>query len=287
MEKKTNKGLICLVVVLLIALLGTVGYILVDKGVIKLKKEKSVIEKNKNEGLSLEIDNAGIVDLYNKVNVYYGNQIYMINNSANKKIVSNKMSYEDKMILLNHQLIREIRTSVVADGETRESISEVRLKSLYEDMYGTGTYEHKDEIYIDLVFAGASMITNGYESSSNVNSFEFKYDASTKEYNGIIGGVGGTSGPDIEEGIESAKKYDNSIEIITYAGFLESTSEGKYAIYASIEDRNKKSSEVATIEGTNLSEEVKKYSDKLSHYRYTFKADKAGFYRFESMEKVK
>ena len=257
MERKSNKGLICLVVILLIALLGLTGYILVDKGVIKLSKEKSVIEKSKNEGLSLEIDNAGIVDLYNKVNVYYGNQIYMINNSADNKIVSNEMSYEDKMILLNHQLIREIRTSVVDEGKTRVSISEVRLKSMYENMYGTGTYEHKDEIYLDLVFAGASMITNGYESGSNGNSFEFKYDASMKEYNALIGGIGGTSGPDIEEGIESAKKYDNSIEIITYAGFLGSTSEGKYAIYASVEDRNKKSNEVAIIEmneETDLSE---------------------------------
>lgn len=54
-QKKNNKGLICLVVVLLIAVVGLTGYILVDKDIIKLKKEeKKVEEKTKKE----ETDNT-------------------------------------------------------------------------------------------------------------------------------------------------------------------------------------------------------------------------------------
>ena len=46
MEKKSNKGLVCLVVVLIVALLGAVGYILYDKGII-IKKSDKVYETDK------------------------------------------------------------------------------------------------------------------------------------------------------------------------------------------------------------------------------------------------
>ena len=52
-KKKSNKGLICLVVILLLAVLGLGGYILVDKDIIKLKKEETQTEKKKE---SKEVD---------------------------------------------------------------------------------------------------------------------------------------------------------------------------------------------------------------------------------------
>ena len=71
MEKKNNKGLICLVVILLIAVLGLTGYILVDKGVIKLKKEVTVKEKvtteDKNDDVIVSNDELSIMKKISEV----------------------------------------------------------------------------------------------------------------------------------------------------------------------------------------------------------------------------
>ena len=75
MEKKSNKGLIVFIIILIICIIGLVFYILVDKDIIKLNstntentqvEEKNTSENEKeDEGIELSVDNENIKTLFN------------------------------------------------------------------------------------------------------------------------------------------------------------------------------------------------------------------------------
>ncbi len=72
-KKKSNKGLVAIIIILLIAFLGAIGYICYDKGVFDnlLNKEKSVpIEEPKQEE---KLSEEEVKELYNK---FVSNSIY-------------------------------------------------------------------------------------------------------------------------------------------------------------------------------------------------------------------
>lgn len=97
-KKKSNKGLICLVVILLLTVLGLGGYILVDKDIIKLKKEEKKIEekvKAKDEELdpgSVEVDFSKCLNHddveFREYTYYYDDGAFKTEISDDKKTVT-------------------------------------------------------------------------------------------------------------------------------------------------------------------------------------------------------
>ncbi len=75
MEKKRNRGLMIVTVILFICVIGLIIYILMDKNVIKLNnntvENEQVEENNTNEdeynrqGIAISVDNENIITLFN------------------------------------------------------------------------------------------------------------------------------------------------------------------------------------------------------------------------------
>ena len=111
MEKKSNKGLIIFIIILIICIIGLVFYILVDKDIIKLnsstveseqvEEDNTSEEKEDNQEVELSVDNENIKTLFNnahQLSIVPETPIYR---DGGYKV--SEMSGEDKILLLYGQ----------------------------------------------------------------------------------------------------------------------------------------------------------------------------------------
>lgn len=282
MEKKSNKGVIVLIVLLILCIIGLVSYILVDKNIIKLNnttvENEQVEENNPSEddnGIEINVDNENINALFNNahhLSIGIETQIYR---DGGYKV--SDMTTDEKFTLLASQWYNELNTHIDYIGQTNDQITELNeetLKNLYERTLGPNTYERPTQI------------TDGLCAT-------FTYDEAYQGYierNGA--GCGGTSAFGASEKIISATKYSDRIEIVSATVYLDGMSNQMY------KDYNKTTSlgELLINENTtNNNEErentynqyIEDNKDNLEQYTYTYMLNEDGFYYLTSVERTK
>ena len=286
MEKKKNKGVIVLIVLLILCIIGLVFYILVDKDIIKLNNttvENEQVEENnpsddteeKNTGVELDPENSNIKYLFNNAHRLSIGPEAQIYRDGGYKV--SDMSEEDKMVLLARQwspLVEHYSTGTSPNLTTTYYLDEDTLKDIYERTFGPNTYHQVNQI------------TDGL-------CMTLTYDAANKRYS-YIGetGCGGTSAFSVHEKIISATKYSDRIEIVSATVYLDGMSNQMY------KDYNKTTSlgELLVDENTvNNREErentynqyIEENKDNLEQYTYTYNLNEDGFYYLTSVERTK
>lgn len=285
MEKKKNKGIIVLIVVLILCIVGLVFYILVDKDIIKLNNtnvENEQVEKNntsddsekKDIGVEIDIDNENIITLFNnahRLSIGPETQIYR---DGGYKV--SDMSEEDKMTLLARQwspLVEQIGPSS-SDGYTWTLyLNEDTLKNIYERTFGPNTYHQINQITDGLC------TTLTYDTANKRYSYVGKY------------GCGGTSAFSVHEKIISATKYSDRIEIVSATVYLDAMSNQMYKDY----NKTKSLGENVFYSNNYTDEErealenkyIEDNKDNLEQYTYTYTLNDDGFYYLTSVERTK
>ncbi len=285
MEKKSNKGLIVFIIILILCIIGLVFYILVDKDIIKLNSttvENEQVENNKtnddkndenNVEVVIDSENASIKNLFD--NAHYltisGIDTHIYRDGGYKV---SEMSTEDKMLLLAKQwspLVENIAEGTSPNLTTTYYLNENTLKNLFEKTFGPNTYKQTNQI------------TDG--------CLTLTYDANNKRYSYTGNtGCGGTSDLDVYEKIISATKYNNRIEIVSAAFYLDQNN-----IYKDYNRTTTLRSNPAPINTTPSQESrenvfnqyIQDNRDDLEQYTYTYNLNEDGFYYLTSVERTK
>ena len=285
MEKKKNKGVIVLIVLLILCIIGLVFYILVDKDIIKLNNttvENEQVEENnpsddteeKNTGVELDPENSNIKYLFNNAHRLSIGPEAQIYRDGGYKV--SDMSEEDKMTLLGRQwsnFVEQIGPSS-SDGYTWTLyLNEDTLKDIYERTFGPNTYHQVNQITDGLC------TTLTYDTANKRYSYVGKY------------GCGGTTVFSVHEKIISATKYNDRIEIVSAAFYLDAMSNQIY------KDYNKTKSLGENVFYSNNYNDEKRESledkyiednkDNLEQYTYTYTLNEDGFYYLTSVERTK
>ena len=275
MEKKTNKGLICLVVILIITVLGFTGYILVDKGVIKLKKDENEKISTKEEIVEKDFDIDEAQKLLEKFGL--GNAGTYCTNYPESVRVRAALSSIDKDKLekkkctdwysVDESSYCRLEKGVLGANDDMTLIPYDLANKQYNKMFGENI---KQKSFSDFsLYFGWS----GYS-----------YNAEHKVFIPVeCGGCGGTRGPQTEVyKIKDAKVKGDKVTIrvyaqITIAGGYQYGSEVKFFIGNRLLE--------ATTEEEATKEVLDKYLDEVDLYEVVFNnAD--GDYMLNSLVQV-
>lgn len=284
MEKKKNKGVIVLIVLLILCIIGLVFYILVDKDIIKLNStnvENEQVENNtsddteeKNTGVELDPENSNIKYLFNNAHRLSIGPEAQIYRDGGYKV--SDMSEEDKMTLLGRQwsnFVEQIGPSS-SDGYTWTLyLNEDTLKDIYERTFGPNTYHQVNQITDGLC------TTLTYDTANKRYSYVGKY------------GCGGTTVFSVHEKIISATKYSDRIEIVSATVYLDGMSNQMYKDY----NKTKSLGENVFYSNNYTDEErealenkyIEDNKDNLEQYTYTYNLNEDGFYYLTSVERTK
>lgn len=286
MEKKSNKGLIIFIIILIICIIGLVFYILVDKDIIKFNStttENAQVEENntneneeKNKGVDISIDNENIKTLFNNAHrISIGPETPIYKDGGYKV---SEMTTDEKFTLLASQWYNELNTHIDYIGQTNDQITELSeetLKNLYERTFGPNTYERVSQI------------------TDSTGCLTLTYDETYQGYierNGL--GCGGTSAFSVYEKMISATKYNDRIEIVSRAFYIDGESKQIYKDYNKttslgglLIDENTVSSEEERENTYN--QYIEDNKDNLEQYTYTYNLNEDGFYYLTSVERTK
>ena len=152
MEKKSNKGLICLVVILVLALLGTVGYILYDKGVIKLGKDETVEKTEVND----EAEEKSVPKELGDELIQEIDEIYNINFSKYYSSSIDSISNQD-LLVFGELYVRKQKNITFGDDLSGKDIKEL-----------VSSYFDRDVKHEDIICRVDNNALYKYDSSSDV-----------------------------------------------------------------------------------------------------------------------
>ena len=284
MENK-NKGLIIVIVILLLALLCSIGYICYDKGVFGGKKEstsnntETKIDNKNSKSEKIALDDSRFYGIYEKLKPY----TYEKNRSdAYKSFTDNE---------LFNIIVPELKESDF-------------VKTTETTQLGDAYYTLENSVVINYLkkYFGSIVKVNG----SNIVNPEFAYrtnmdngglciiaysDEKYKVRFSGIGGIGIDVKPKItERKIVSATMENNEIVVkekaiyIEYPNLYESSSSYIYNIYSDVNKTNKMDSKSYTLDDvTKGLITVEDYLDKASTITTTFAYDKdTNSYYFKS-----
>ncbi len=280
-KKKSNKGLIVVIIILVITLLSLGGYVLVDKGIIKIgtKEDNKIIEKEDTKGEEqLDINSRLVQTLYNQVTTgitsCQRNWIYRDAEGKEKdEFYAEKATEEEKMNFVGNLLSEKNRIyidctnteipSTMKSGEwTKTSVCESnKLNYIQEAEYGY-TKKYIDFIYKSIFGGNAKVDTNIAINSDPYYVGSYIYIPALDKY--ILYEIegGGTCGP---------TSYNVTIEKAIIMG-------KELKIY--------EKEILSTLTGGNdgalgtMDDEVEE--EKTSNYIYTFEKESDGMYKFIS-----
>ena len=285
MDKKKNKVVIVLIILLILCIIGLVFYILVDKDIIKFNStttENAQVEENntseieeKNKGVEISIDNENIKTLFNNAHrISIGPETPIYKDGGYKV---SEMTTDEKFSLLSNQWVSKIETHSDYVGQTNDQITELSeetLKNLYEKTFGPNTYERVSQI------------------TDSTGCLTLTYDETYQSYierNGL--GCGGTSAFSVYEKMISATKYNDRIEIVSAAFYINGMDNKMYKDYnqtTSLGEYTYYNNNYTDEERNNLEDQyIDDNKDNLEQYTYTYTLNDDGFYYLTSVERTK
>ena len=290
-ERKDNKKVKILTFLLIICVLGFIGYVLVDQGIISFggnkntttEKEKEKDDKKEKEesseedkGETLDITNANIISMFDHAHFNIGittdTHIYR---DGGYRV--SEMSIEEKILLLATQWSPLVEIYNTDDPEySVYELEESTLKDIAEKTFGPGTYEP------------VRQITDGCVT--------LEYDANSKKYshNGFFG-CGGINPFHPYESIISATKYEDRIEIVGAVVYSDLESGNIYKDYYKTISLGKDPVNQSSIynNGGSVEDVEKAYEqyinqnkDQLEQYVYTYTLGEDQFYYLSSVARV-
>ena len=261
-NKKSNIGLIILVVILLLVCVGMGTYMFINKDKLTTKETSSANEQTKNKDQkeveeSVTFSDSELEKYVNYINpVGYGAapEIYNVD-SINAK----DLSAREKIEYIGAYVLTKNRQEKTQDGYYKIIIDEADVKKLVEEVYGPNTYER---------------------TTFNLKCSDYSFDKQAKQYFYITGGCGGTSSLFVSNIVTNYKATKSKLEITTAYAFFDGETSKIY------KDFNKTISlddyAGGSTEETNayLKEYVKNNKDKLNTIVYTFESTDGSNYYF-------
>ena len=263
-----EKGNIVLPVILFIIILGLVGYILINNGIINIpgitKEETKEDVTEKPTVTEIETDNANVKALIKQVH----NPSQKIDELifVNGRSSVSEMSEEYKFSIATNTTDTQMSTFTppTEEGYSGE-ISEEDVKDAYERLFGPGTYRA-------------------------INSFKLgcipvTYDSANKRYVTTIDGCGVAISPiSLQEEILSITKTEKELAVVTAVLFYDPTAGKLY------KDSNLTKDLGIEVNADLTEEDLKQYildeKEQLEQYTYTFDIATDGFYYYTGVKRT-
>lgn len=261
---KTSSRLIFLLTILMLFVVigGLVFYVIYDKGLIKFKstednnniEEKSIFSSDKSE---IHVDDNRIVGLFDIVKITVNEcEGYNVKDKVEVKEMSDKCKFSLASNIYRNHLENDNNNFYITEDDVRDS---------YEMLFGYSTYKALEEIpynnYYTLLFNDSDKV---YFSNDKVEDVGSSFDA----YEKIIS----VSRKGNYLYVESVPLFYNKPEKVLCKDF-----DCEEVIDKDVKENN--------ADYYNLYLDHNK--DKLNHYKYMFKLDNVGFYRYVGFEKTK
>ncbi len=257
--KRSNMFLFILTILMLLVVIGgLVFYVLYDKKLINFgdnrgSNEENIISKNETR-FNLKNSNKEALRLYNIVRIS--------NNSCSEYINSDNVKTKDLKDDCKYGIASNIYKKYVVIDNDKRYVSEYDVSYAYESLFGEGTYKSQETI-------------------PYVNDYKLMYSAPNYIIQGEIKDT--DSNMSIHEELLSVKKDNNYLYINSAAMYYESINKNickDYDCNEIIETINEEPS------SDYYSLYIKHNKNKLNNYRYKFKLDKNGFYKYIGYEKT-
>ena len=273
MEKKNNTNIfLIIIIVVLLLLVGGLGFYIFNDG-----KSSSVLNDNqqnnleeKDEGVSLSVDNAHIQEMFRNVHpedyITFNQEMYGYK----------KRSVEEMDEFYKSRIAENIYGKYVSGVGSSAYIDEKYVKIAYESIFGEGTYKTMESISYNYICGG------------------MKYVAEEKKYVSSDNVCGGASGVWIRDEVIDAIKYKDRIEIISANvviklddGNFYKTYETKDVVGNYAQDNLENKEKIDKFINNEIPEFIRSNKDKLQQYKFIFKLDKNGFYYYTGYERIK
>lgn len=263
-KKKGNKLIFPFILVLLL-LLGAVGFILYDKGIILNDKKEEVKEEKKEEAKeeSVTFSDSELVKYVNYINpasIGPSKLLYGINNvKASELSAKEKIEYIGGNIYEKQQLLNQNQYLNEGKGKFDAYILETDVKELVEKVYGANTYE---------------------KTVFNLGCGDYTIDESNGKYYTKTG-CGGAALISVENVIIDYKATKSKLEITTAYAF--STPDGIYKDFDAKEKLDEPIDDTLSYgeHSKRLIDYIKENEEKLSHIVYTFESTDGRNYYFK------
>lgn len=262
-EKAKNSSRIVFVLtilMLLVVICGLLFYVIYDKGLIKFKnEEKNVPEQESifsSEKSEIHVDDSRIITLYNAVKIT-ANECdgYNTEDNINVKKMNSKCKFS---------LASNIYNDYLEKNDDYEYITEENVKNAYEYLFGYNSYESLENIPYNTFY---SLTLNDVNKEYFSNEILNDVDTSVSSYEKIIS-------------ISRKGNYLNIISVPLFFNKPEKVLCKDYDCNEVIENNVKDNNE----DYYDLYLDHNK--DKLNQYKYKFKMDNVGFYRYVGFEKT-
>ena len=288
-KKKSNKGLICLVVILLLAVLGLVGYILVDKGVIKLKKETKPEAKVEARDIELDVESDEVVSLMNRALAVDNYEIVSTVHSNFAVFKDgfdiNKVSGEDFEFLVSEYLKTKVNDY--------SGIKEVTVDGKNSDLYSTLKIETFKFYALDYFGPSYEFETKETNGSLRSSCGIYRYSEADGCYVSFFG-CGGVYLDRYINKLDKAVKTSEGTIVITLSNLVlvnDPDNNGNNFLRNSVDSAEnityyKNDENVELMHGEEFSDATKNkideifkiYNDKAAKYQFTFKKDGDNYY---------
>ena len=270
-EKKKNK-LVGPFIIVLLLLLGAIGFILYDKGIIlkpkeEPKTEKKEVKKEKKEESKevLDVTDNIIQDLDKKYQTARGCFSHTSIYAGEKKDVNDSFTNKEAFNLVTNYMAESEKYK--ADIINKDSISGDKIKEVIKELFGSNyKYEHASDL-------------------SDCGGLE--YDKATDTYKSSgAGGCGGTCVYSTYFKVVKAFKTDNKLEVYKRVLFFNSEKDNHEADYYSDYKFTNKVITVNLDKNPNFENELEGVLSKGSLYKTVYKLED-GNYIYDYTEPVK
>lgn len=281
MEKK-NKGLIIVIVILLLGLLCSIGYICYDKGVFGGNKENSnnkietKAEDKNSKSEKIALDDSRFYGIYNKLKAY----AYTRNRSDGWQSFSDT----DLLNIVAIELTEE-------DFTKTDEITDTGWGDYYYTLSNSTIIKYLSKYFGNSVKIEGFKLVNqtfGYATKMNFDNkgggmviVSYSNDQYKVRFSGIGGGVVGPHPRMAERKIVSAVLENNQITVKEKVIYYDTESKGfgtnpiTYNIYSDVEKKNKIDTKEYTEDNINDGViTIEDYLDKASTITYKFAYDK-------------
>lgn len=248
--------------ILILIIVGLVGYIVYDKDLLHIKKEVENSEATKKRDIKLnynilyQIGNTldSLDSAFNEINTNFTGYIY-----TDKKLLTSKFNKEAA-------LYSAVRKDLIASS-IRQTIANGTVKSNFEKMYGT-------------------YLTYEAESIEAGNNYNIYFDQNANDYYYTISTNTNIYLPKYYTSTTKTEVDDEDIVVTRKLFYVEYTNE-QATIYK--DETKKETIGQLDLRDGNLNEKevIDKFSSKLKTFAYRFKRRKDDDYSFYSIERIK
>ena len=279
---KKGNGLGIIIIILVLIILGLGGFIVYDKFIKNDKPNNTEEKENKKSKETpqketatkpeeLDVESSKVQELYYNAN---NHGIVGIDetkyNTTELKVSAMDDNYK---IQVAYNIFKKDIKEKNEGTYTIETVSEDSIKTAVEKIFGKDTYKQVESFRLH-------------------NCATYKYNSTNKIYEAITGGCGGTTSFFEVSTAIKATKYDDRIEIVSGAVFIDIETKALYKDYgqtSKIKDltEDEMTNTLGNTYETKFIPYIKENPEKVGQYTYTFKLADDGSYYYTGVKNTK